>query len=226
MGKIIAIDGPSGVGKSTISKLLSKELGYMYIDTGAMYRTVALLAIEVGLDLTDGIKVAELCRSLSFSFHIEGDTVHVLCNERDVTEEIRTHEMGMHASIVSKHPSVREVLVSLQRGLGKQHDAILEGRDIGTVVFPHATFKFYLDASVDERARRRYRELIQKGEKVSFQEVRETMKLRDLNDSTRAIAPLRPAKDAILIDTTRMDIPAVISEILWHVKGKKTKKWK
>lgn len=218
MRRIIAIDGPSGVGKSTISKLLSEKLGYIYIDTGAMYRTAALLALEAGIDLSNGDRVAQLCESLAFSFRIEGDTVHVTCNGRDVTEAIRTHEMGMHASNVSKNSQVREVLVGLQRKLGEQHDAILEGRDIGTVVFPQATFKFYLDASMEERARRRYRELTEKGEGASLEEVKEAIRKRDINDSTRKTAPLKPAKDAIMIDTTGKDIPTVIEEILQHIR--------
>ncbi len=218
MGRIIAIDGPSGAGKSTVSRLLSEKLGYMYIDTGAMYRTAALLALEAGIDLRDGEKVAQLCQSLSFSFRTEGDTVRVICNGRDVTQVIRTHEMGMHASEVSKNPRVREVLVDLQRKLGRQHDAILEGRDIGTVVFPQAPYKFYLNATVEERARRRYRELIEKGEKVSLHEVEATIRKRDRNDSTRPVAPLRPAEDAIIIDTTGKDIPSVVKEILGHIK--------
>ena len=218
MGHIIAIDGPSGAGKSTISKLLAEKLGFMYIDTGAMYRTAALLALEVGIPLTDGDRVAGLCRDLEFSFRVEGELVHVLCNGRDVTNAIRTHDMGMHASDVSKNPPVREALVGLQRDLGREHDAILEGRDIGTVVFPDADVKFYLDASLDERARRRYKELHEKGEKVTFEEVEETMRRRDINDSQRAIAPLKPAKDAIIVDTTGKDIPTVIDELAAHIK--------
>ncbi len=218
MGRIIAIDGPSGAGKSTISRLLSQKLGFMYIDTGAMYRTAALLALEAGIDLSDGEKVAALCESLSFSFRVEGDTVFVTCNGRDVTRAIRTHEMGMHASDVSKDPRVRAVLTELQRELGRKHDAILEGRDIGTVVFPQATYKFYLDASVEERARRRHKELTTKGENVSLEEVEEAIRKRDYNDSTRQVAPLKPAEDAIIIDTTGKDIPTVIQEILGYIK--------
>ena len=218
MGHIIAIDGPSGAGKSTISKLLAERLGYMYIDTGAMYRTAALLALEAGIPLTDGQRVARLCKDLEFSFRVDGDLVHVLCDGRDVTEAIRTHDMGMHASDVSKNPEVREALVALQRALGRKHDAILEGRDIGTVVFPDADVKFFLDASLEERARRRYKELREKGETVSLEEVKETMRKRDINDSQRDIAPLRPAEDAIRVDTTGKDIPTVINELILHIK--------
>ena len=218
MGHIIAIDGPSGAGKSTISKLLAERLGYMYIDTGAMYRTAALLALEAGIPLAAGKRVAELCKDLEFSFRVEGNLVHVLCNGRDVTAAIRTHDMGMHASDVSKNPEVREALVNLQRALGRKHDAILEGRDIGTVVFPDAEVKFYLDASLEERARRRYKELREKGETVSLEKVKETMRKRDINDSQRNIAPLKPANDAIRIDTTGKDIPTVIDELLSHIK--------
>ncbi len=218
MGHIIAIDGPSGAGKSTISKLLAERLGFMYIDTGAMYRTAALLALEAGIPLTDGAGVARLCENLEFSFRVEGNQVHVLCNGRDVTGAIRTHDMGMHASDVSRNPEVREALVALQRDLGRKHDAILEGRDIGTVVFPNADVKFFLDASLEERARRRYRELTEKGEAVSFDEVKETMRKRDINDSQRDIAPLKAAGDAILIDTTGKDIPTVIDELIHHIR--------
>jgi len=218
MGHIIAIDGPSGTGKSTVSKLLAKKLGYMYIDTGAMYRTAALLSLEAGINLANGRKAAELCKNLFFSFQIENDEVRVTCNGRDVTDAIRTHDMGMHASEISKNPSVREALVKLQRDMGKIHNAILEGRDIGTVVFPHADVKFYLDATLDERAKRRYKELIRKGEKVSLEEVKETMKKRDFNDSTRETSPLKPAADAIIIDTTGETISAVIEELLQHIR--------
>jgi len=217
---IAAIDGPSGAGKSTISKLLALKLGWMYIDTGAMYRTAALLARESGIDLLDGKRVSALCRSLSFDFRLKDTTVFVTCNGRDVTREIRTHEMGMHASDVSRHPLVRETLVALQRDLGKTHNAVLEGRDIGTVVFPDAAFKFYLDASLDERASRRYAELKKKDAAVSLEDVKQAIEKRDTNDSTRTVAPLRQAADAVRIDSTGKDISEVLSEIYHQMKGR------
>jgi len=217
---IAAIDGPSGAGKSTISKLLAVKLGWMYIDTGAMYRVAALFAREAGINLKNGDKVAALCKTLSFAFQLENTLVRVTCNGRDVTSDIRTHEMGMLASDVSKHLLVRETLVDLQRDLGKAHHAVLEGRDIGTVVFPNAMFKFYLDASLDERARRRHNELKKKGEIVSFEEVRQAIEERDINDSTREVSPLRQASDAIRIDSTGKDIPEVLMEIYHQMKGR------
>jgi len=220
MGHIIAIDGPSGTGKSTVSKLLAKKLGYTYIDTGAMYRTAALFSLEAGINLANGRAAAELCKTLSFSFQIKNDEVLVTCNGRDVTDAIRTHDMGMHASDVSKNPMVREALVKLQRDMGKIHNAILEGRDIGTVVFPHADVKFYLNATLEERARRRYKELIKKGERVSLEEVKEAIRKRDLNDSTRETSPLKPAEDAIIIDTTGETISTVIEKLLKHIRKK------
>ncbi len=220
MGRIIAIDGPSGAGKSTVGKLLAQRLGFMYIDTGAMYRTAALLALEAGIDVNEGEKVARLCESLDFSFEVEGTRVRVVCNGRDVTEAIRTHEMGMYASDVSKQPAVRTALLKLQRELGEKHDAILDGRDIGTVVFPQADIKFFLDASLEERARRRYRELVEKGESVSYEEVKATMERRDHNDSTRRIAPLRPADDAIRVDTTGKSIPEVLESLMRSIEAR------
>ena len=217
---VAAIDGPSGAGKSTISKLLALKLGWMYIDTGAMYRTAALLALEAGIDLLDGKRVSTLCGSLVFDFRLEKTTVFVTCNGRDVTHAIRTHEMGMHASDVSRHPLVREALVALQRGLGRRHNAVLEGRDIGTVVFPDAAFKFYLDASLDERARRRYAELKEKDAAVSLEDVKRAIEKRDTNDSTRAVAPLRQAEDAVRIDSTGKDISEVLAEIYHQMQGR------
>jgi len=213
-GLTIAIDGPSGAGKSTVGKFLAKRLGYLYIDTGAMYRTVALKVSEKSVEGADEEVLYRLASSLSIAFVTEGEETHVLCDGEDVTEAIRSPEISRLASDISRRKGVREALVQKQREMGRGGGVILEGRDIGTVVFPDADVKFYLDAVAEERGRRRFRELAEKGIKVDFNETLEEVIRRDQNDMKRALSPLKRAEDALLIDSTHRSVEEVVAEMV------------
>lgn len=208
----IAIDGPAGAGKSSIAREVSSELGFIYVDTGALYRTIALFASEHNLtsekELIDQLDEIEI--ELSF---IGGIQKISLCGE-DVTDDIRTPEISMGASKVSAIPEVREFLFDLQQKIAREHNVIMDGRDIGTVVLPDADLKIFLTASADERASRRYLELKEKADCPTYEEIREDIIKRDYNDSHRAVAPLRQAEDAVLIDTTDMGFHEVCEEML------------
>ena len=217
---IIAIDGPSGAGKSTVAKLLAKRLGVVVLDTGAMYRAVAFRAKQRGICLEDEERLSQLASSLQVTFLTMNGELHVLCDGEDVTESIRSPEMSSLASDISKKEGVRGVLVRLQREMGRAGGVILEGRDIGTVVFPDADVKFYLDADAEERARRRTEELVKKGVKVTFQETLEDVIRRDRNDMTRAISPLRKAKDAVVIDSTHLSVEEVVEKMIQIIQQK------
>lgn len=210
---IVAIDGPAGSGKSTVAKLLAKRLGFTYLDTGAIYRALGYLAKEKGVSLEDEEALAELAKEMKLSFEDSGEGIKVILNGEDVTRAIRTEEAGMAASIVSKHPKVRKALLDLQRRFAEKGDLVAEGRDMGTVVFPNAEVKVFLTASCEVRARRRYKELKEKGMNVSFEEVLESVKKRDQQDATRSVAPLKPADDAVIIDTSNMGIEDVVNKI-------------
>ncbi len=200
--KSIAIDGPAGAGKSTIARKIAADLGYIYVDTGALYRAVGLYAVKKGVDTKDESKVTPLLNEITVSIkHIEGKQ-HVFLNDNDVSEAIRAPEISMAASDVSAIGSVRDFLFNLQREMAKNHNVVMDGRDIGTVVLPGATIKIFLTASVEDRAKRRFDELTQKGTEVSYEEILDDMKKRDYNDSNRKIAPLKQAEDAILVETT------------------------
>ncbi len=219
-GLTIAIDGPSGAGKSTVAKALAKRLGYIYIDTGAMYRSVALRVKERSISPEDESAVSQQASSLHITLIPEGEQIRVRCNGQDVSEAIRTPEISRLASHISKQKAVREALVRMQREMGKEGGVILEGRDIGTVVFPDAEVKFYLDAENDERARRRYDEMVEKGVKVDFKETREELVQRDHNDMHRTHSPLKKAEDAIYIDSTHRSVEAIVEEMTRIVRSK------
>ena len=197
----IAIDGPAGAGKSTIAKRLAAELHFVYVDTGALYRTVGLAALRRGIDPTDVEGVESLLPSICVELTYIDDTQRVLLDGEDVSELIRTPEVSMAASAVSAMPAVRKFLFHLQREIASSHNVIMDGRDIGTVVLPHAQVKIFLSASAEDRARRRYDEMLAKGMEAVYEDVLEDMKQRDYNDSHRAAAPLKPADDAIMVDT-------------------------
>lgn len=207
---IITIDGPSGSGKSTISRLLSSRLNYTYLDTGAMYRAVGLKIVRSGIDEADGASLAALLDRTDLSLTPEGEETRVLLDNEDVSEAIRTPEMSMVASRVSALPLVREKLTSLQRQVGTEGGIVAEGRDMGTVVFPSAEYKFFLDASPEERARRRTEQLLEKGQSVRYDDILEQIIKRDSDDTSRSLAPLKPAHDAIIVDSTKMNIEEVV----------------
>ena len=219
-GLTIAIDGPSGAGKSTVARSLAKRLGYVYIDTGAMYRTVALRVKERGISPEDEFGINQLASSLHITLITEGEKTLVFCNGEDITGAIRIPEISRLASTISKQKGVREVLVQMQREMGKGGGAILEGRDIGTVVFPEADVKFYLDAEGEERARRRYDEMVEKGVNVDFKETQEELIQRDHHDMHRTYSPLRKAVDAVFIDSTHRSVEEVVEEMVLVVRAK------
>ena len=206
---VIAIDGPAGAGKSTISKLIAKNLGINYIDTGAMYRAITYKCIKEDIDVNDIQRVVDLCSRTDVDFV---DNYIYLDGQR-LNEEIRTLEVCSRVSDVAKIPQVREFLLEKQREIGKRSDVILDGRDVGTHIFPDAKYKFFLNASAQERGRRRYQELIDKGQSVVLEEIIEDIKKRDYIDSTREVAPLVKADDAIEVDTTSMTIDQVVTYI-------------
>jgi CMP/dCMP kinase len=216
-GLIIAVDGPSGAGKSSSSRALAERLGYRYVDTGALYRVIGLLAWEQRLNPDDGERLAALCEHLPLRFVPDGTGVRVLLGERDITAAIRQPEVSQMASKVSAQPAVRQGLLTLQRNMGKGGGVVMEGRDIGTVVFPDADIKFYLDASAEERGRRRYRELQQQGVTTTVETTVREMTERDQRDSGREHAPLRCADDAVAIDTTMLAFSEVVDLMLRRV---------
>lgn len=198
----VAIDGPSGAGKSTIARVLAAQLGFVYVDTGALYRTVGLAVLRRGVDPHDSAAVEPLLSELQVSLGYTEGGQRVFLNGEDVSGSIRTPEVSMAASAVSALPPVRRFLFDLQRDTARRQNVIMDGRDIGTVVLPFADVKIFLTASAEDRARRRFEELLAKGTEVTFDEVLRDMKERDYNDSHRAAAPLRPAEDAVTVDTT------------------------
>ncbi|BCI60973.1 (d)CMP kinase [Solibaculum mannosilyticum] len=198
----IAIDGPAGAGKSSVARKVAAKLGYIYVDTGALYRTIGYAVLHGGKDPKDAEAVVNLLPSLKVELAFAEGEQQVLLNGENVSDRIRTPEVSMAASEVSAMPPVREFLFSLQQNMAKTHDVIMDGRDIGTKVLPWAQVKIFLTASPEERARRRYEELVAKGQDVRYEDVLEDMKQRDYNDSHRAVAPLKPAEDAVIVDTT------------------------
>ena len=215
---LITIDGPAGAGKTTVSKILAQRLNYRYLDTGALYRGVALAARQAGIGSQDDQALEALCRKIHLDLIQTAEGMRVLLDDQDITDQIRTPQISMLASAISARPVVRAFLLEIQRCMGNDKRVVVEGRDMGTVVFPQADVKFFLDAALQTRAQRRYDEL--KGKKedpVSLQTVEADMQLRDENDSTRCIAPLKPAPDAIRIDSSRFTIDQVVEVLLGHI---------
>ena len=214
MSPIITIDGPTGSGKSTVSRLLAKRLNYPYLDTGAMYRVVGLAIQRAGIGLKNEKEIAKICNSLDIKFIHEGDTNKIYMGNDDVTEAIREPVIDLMASNVSALDTVRKVMVKLQRKIGSKGLLVAEGRDMGTVVFPEAKHKFYLDASSDVRVKRRFQERQKKGESISREKVKEDLIKRDYQDMNRRLSQLKPSKDAKIIDTTKLNPDQVVEKII------------
>lgn len=210
----VAIDGPSGAGKSTIAKFLAKELNFLYVDTGAMYRAIGLFAARNGVDAGDAAAVEPLLTQVKLDLaYVEGEQ-RIFLNGEDVSRSIRTEEASKNASKVSAIPAVRNFLLEFQRSFAKQNCILMDGRDIGTVVLPDADVKIFLTATPEARAQRRYKEQIERGEAVTFEQVLEAIQKRDAADSSRVAAPLKPAEDSVLVDTTFLNLQESIQRIL------------
>ena len=215
-GLLITIDGPAGSGKTTVSRLLAKRLEYQYVDTGALYRCIAFEIRKAGIEPTDNGQLQKFCRGLIISFRKIDGKSRIFSNGKDITDKIRTPEVTMLASVASAMPAVRHHLLGVQRKLGEKKWVVFEGRDMGTVVFPEADVKFYLDAEIGVRAQRRHSELDAQNVQT-LEEIETDMKHRDHNDSHRELSPLKPADDAFIIDTTRLSVDEVVEVMLDHI---------
>jgi len=216
---IIAIDGPAGAGKSTVARLAAKELGFLYIDTGAMYRALTLKVLEEGIDIKDTQKIIAVSRRINIDLsNNQNGSLKVILDSRDVSREIREPRITRIVSDVARIKEVREVMLGFQRAFGKRGDCVLDGRDIGTVVFPGADRKFYIDAQFPERVKRRYKELKELGQDVTLEEIERDLHNRDTIDSTREVAPLKKAEDALYLDTTDMTIDEVVNKVLSYIR--------
>ncbi len=215
----VAIDGPAGAGKSTVAKAAAKKLGFIYVDTGALYRTVGVNALRKGIDPKDAEKVKASLSDIDVSLGFVDGSQHVFLNGEDVSEEIRLPASSMAASAVSAVPEVREFLLSLQRDIAKKNNCIMDGRDIGTVILPDAEYKFFFTASAEIRADRRCRELKEKGIPADYATVLAEIKERDYNDSHRKTAPLKQADDAVVVDSSYMTIEDAVDKIVSYIKG-------
>ena len=209
----IAIDGPAGAGKSTIAKMLAKELAYVYVDTGAMYRAIGYYFLKNGVNSDDVETIEKELSNINVSIVYQDGEQQVLLNGENVNGVIRQEEVGKMASATSKYKAVREKLVETQRQIAREQNIIMDGRDIGTVILPDATVKFYLTASVEVRAKRRYDELVAKGEACYLKEIEKDIADRDYQDMNREVSPLKQAKDAVLLDSSYLDIPQVVAEM-------------
>lgn len=214
----VAIDGPAGAGKSTIARRAAKELGFLYADTGALYRAVGLAVLKEKIDPEDVPAIEELLDRITVTIRFSGGEQRVILSGRDVTGKIRSPEVSMTASQVSKIPEVREFLLSLQRNLAAANNIVMDGRDIGTVVLPNARVKIFLTASAEDRARRRQEEMLRKGQKAEYQDVLNDLMRRDYNDTHRAASPLVPASDSILVDTTGNTLEQSVTELVDIIK--------
>lgn len=218
MGYNVAIDGPAGAGKSTIAKLVAKEKGYIYVDTGAMYRGLAIHFLDSGIKAEEVERIIDACKSAEVSIAYEDGAQQIYLNGQNVTARLRTEEVGNMASKSSGIPAVRAKLLELQRNLAAKENVIMDGRDIGTNILPNADVKIYLTASVETRAKRRFDELTEKGEECNYDEIAKDIEERDYRDMHRDIAPLKQADDAILVDSSDMTIDEVVAEIVRHCK--------
>lgn len=216
----IAIDGPAGAGKSSLAKTLSKELGYIYIDTGALYRAIGVAFSREGIDTDLNCDIEAMLSKIKVDIKFIDGVQHVFLNGEDVSDEIRTPKASMMASAVSAKPAVRTFLLGMQREFAEKYNCVMDGRDIGTVVLPNAKVKIFLTASDEERAMRRFKELKEKGTEVTYDEVLKDMRQRDYNDSHRAVAPLKPAEDSVIADTTGKNIEESLDMLINIIKEK------
>jgi cytidylate kinase len=215
---VVAVDGPAGSGKSTVSKMIARRLGLLYIDTGAMYRALTLKAMRNKVDLNDEEALVKLSKSTRIALEESAGALNVFLDDEDVTGLIRTPELTKNVKYIARVPDVRHEMVRLQRIIGERSGAVLEGRDIGTVVFPDAKYKFYLDADVEERARRRYKELIETGQKASLADIRNDVASRDESDMKRSVGALKRSADAVSVDTTALTINEVVEKIMSYIR--------
>lgn len=216
--QIITIDGPAGAGKSTVARELARRLGIFYLDTGAMYRALTLKAIRRGIDLEDERALIELARTTKMNLENHSNGIKVILDGEDISEAIRSLEVTNKTFYIARTPGVREIMVQWQREIGTRQSVVIEGRDVGTVVFPQASYKFYLDADFEERTRRRIRELKEKGADVDEQSLTAELKERDHKDLTRPVGPLRVAADAVVIDTTHLTAVQTVGIIMKHLQ--------
>ena len=214
---VVAIDGPAGSGKSTVSKIIAKRLNLLYMDTGAMYRALTLKAMTSNIGLQDEGALVSLAKSTRIDLE-ENGSLKVMLDGKDVSRDIRTPEVTNNVKYVARIPGVRHEMVNLQRSIGRKQGAVLEGRDIGTVVFPDADYKFYLDADLEERAMRRYKELVASGEHIEMSALKDDVNARDMSDMSRPVGPLKKAVDAVAINTTDLSIDEVVEKILACIK--------
>jgi CMP/dCMP kinase len=221
MVSIITIDGPSGAGKSTVSLGIANLLGYTYVDSGALYRIVTLEALQKKIAAENEDALVDICKNLEVAFRTTKGKITILNHGRDVSEQIRFPEISMLASRISARKAVRDQITAIQRRIGEKGNLVLEGRDAGTIVFPDAEVKFFLDATPEERGRRRFKELTLKGLSISLEQVTQDIIIRDHNDSTRSHAPLKPAPDAVIINSSAMTVEAVIARMMEVIQAKK-----